>query len=145
MPAPIVRRWAACSWTRTVQPPSARNDAAARPAKPAPATSAWRSGTAVAWRITLRSHWHPIATVEELTEQPRRVTLLGEHLALYRAERGPVVLKDLCIHRGAALSLGWVANGEITCAYHGWRYDRTGACVHIPSLPEGQPIPKRAR
>jgi phenylpropionate dioxygenase-like ring-hydroxylating dioxygenase large terminal subunit len=73
------------------------------------------------------------------------VTLLGEHLAVYRDARGPVVLKDLCIHRGAALSLGWVGNGEITCAYHGWRYDRTGACVHIPSLPEGQAIPQRAR
>src|SRR5262249_33524989 len=36
-------------------------------------------------------------------------------------------------------------DGRLTCAYHGWQYDRTGSCVRIPSLPEGTSIPKKAR
>ena len=50
------------------------------------------------------------------------------------------MLKDLCIHRGAALSLGWAREGRIVCPYHGWEYDRSGACVRIPSLPEDAAI-----
>jgi nitrite reductase/ring-hydroxylating ferredoxin subunit len=94
---------------------------------------------------TLAQYWHPIGTSEDVTGEPRRFLLLGEALVAFRDEQGPAVFKDLCIHRGAALSLGSVANGHITCPYHGWEYDRTGACVRIPSLPEGQSIPKKAR
>lgn len=94
--------------------------------------------------LRLSQFWHPIARVEDVTGQPQRFTLLGEHLVAYRDDAGPVVLKDLCIHRGAALSLGEVRDGCIVCPYHGWEYDRTGACVKIPAQP-GRPIPARAR
>ena len=30
------------------------------------------------------------------------------------------------------------------CHYHGWRYDKTGACTLIPSLSEGRRIPPSA-
>jgi phenylpropionate dioxygenase-like ring-hydroxylating dioxygenase large terminal subunit len=38
-----------------------------------------------------------------------------------------------------------VRNGRIVCPYHGWEYDRTGACVRIPALPSDQSVPTRAR
>jgi phenylpropionate dioxygenase-like ring-hydroxylating dioxygenase large terminal subunit len=96
-------------------------------------------------RPTLANFWHPIAPSSEVTEQPKQFTLLGEQLVLYRDAEGVTAFKDVCIHRGTALSLGWVTDGRLTCAYHGWQYDRTGACVKIPSLPEGSTIPLKAR
>ena len=52
--------------------------------------------------------------------------------------------KDLCVHRGTALSLGWVDDGSLVCAYHGWTYDPDGVCTRIPAS-HGTNIPSRAR
>jgi phenylpropionate dioxygenase-like ring-hydroxylating dioxygenase large terminal subunit len=94
----------------------------------------------------LRRFWHPIARIEEVDRQPRQFQLLGESVVLFRDDQGPVAFKDVCIHRGTALSLGTVtAGGMLKCPYHGWEYDRTGACTKIPSRPDGAPIPSRAR
>lgn len=93
----------------------------------------------------ISQYWHPIAEASKITEQPQQFTLLDEKLVAFRTENGVSVFKDLCIHRGAALSGGWVKDGCIVCPYHGWEYDDTGACVRIPALPEGQSIPTRAR
>ncbi|MFC9355733.1 Rieske 2Fe-2S domain-containing protein [Rhodococcus sp. NPDC057014] len=94
---------------------------------------------------SLEDFWHPVAHVSEVGDQPKAFTLLGERLVLLRDAEGVVAFQDLCIHRGVALSLGSVENGRLSCAYHGWTYDRTGACVHIPQLGEGAPIPRKAR
>lgn len=95
---------------------------------------------------TLSNYWHPIATAEEIDGQPRRFTLLSEDMVAFRAPDGDVrVFSDLCIHRGVALSLGFIEEGVLHCGYHGWAYDESGACVHIPSLPAGSPIPSKAR
>jgi len=94
---------------------------------------------------SMGSYWHPIALTTEVVEQPRPFKLLGEPLVAFRDEQGVAVFKDLCIHRGTALSLGYITDGRLTCLYHGWEYDRSGACVHIPSLPAGGSIPRKAR
>lgn len=94
---------------------------------------------------TLANYWHPIARSDEVADQPKQFTLLGEHIVAFRTDEGVSAFKDLCIHRGTPLSLGWVENGRLTCAYHGWEYDGTGACVRIPSLPEESSIPRKAR
>lgn len=93
----------------------------------------------------LAGFWHPIATVGEIDNQPRRFTLLDDFVVAFRDENGVAAFRDLCIHRGAALSLGWVRNGNLVCPYHGWQYDRSGACVRIPSRPADAPIPNAAR
>jgi len=95
--------------------------------------------------MTLANFWHPVATSEEVTDQPKQFKLLGEVLAVFRDEQGVAAFKDLCIHRGTMLSLGSAQDGRITCPYHGWQYDRDGNCVHIPSLPQGASIPRKAR
>lgn len=94
---------------------------------------------------TLANYWHPVCATADVTEQPGRFTLLGEHIVAYRDSTGPVAMRDICVHRGAALSLGWTRDGRLTCPYHGWQYDRTGTCVRIPSRPASAPIPKAAR
>ncbi|MDQ3914737.1 MAG: aromatic ring-hydroxylating dioxygenase subunit alpha [Actinomycetota bacterium] len=93
----------------------------------------------------LRQYWHPVALSDEITEQPRRFVLLAEPLVLYRVNGKVACFKDLCIHRGAALSLGKVTpNGTLQCPYHGWEYDTTGACVKIPAKGDNTTIPRKA-
>jgi len=95
--------------------------------------------------VSLGQHWHPIATIDEVTEQPQQFRLLGERVVAFRDASGAVAFKDLCIHRGAELSGGHIEDGRLTCPYHGWQYDRTGACVLIPALQAGAKIPSKAR
>ena len=93
----------------------------------------------------LRDYWHPVALTSEVSDRPIAATLLGEGIVLYRAGNEVVALHDLCIHRGTPLSLGWVDGDNLTCAYHGWSFGSTGACVRIPSLPPGRGVPAKAR
>jgi phenylpropionate dioxygenase-like ring-hydroxylating dioxygenase large terminal subunit len=93
-----------------------------------------------------RPFWHPVAYSHELGEGAVvPVTLLGTELAVWRAADGTIgVVDDLCVHRGTRLSLGSVSTaGCVRCPYHGWEYDRDGACTRIPQLPDG-PIPPKA-
>jgi len=93
----------------------------------------------------LDAYWHPIGTIEEVSEQPARFTLLGDYVVAYRAGGRAVAFRDLCVHRGAALSLGCVRDGVLKCAYHGWEFDPSGRCVRIPSRPPEAAIPQAAR
>ena len=89
--------------------------------------------------------WHPVAKASDLDNgKVAQARLLGEDLVLW-SEGGKLhAWKDLCIHRGARLSLGKVAGGCLQCPYHGWLYDGSGCCVKIPAHPEQKP-PARAR
>lgn len=93
----------------------------------------------------LLEDWIVACRSEDVQEKPIQVVLMGERLAIFRNSKGVHAFKDLCIHRGAALSLGEVKNDCLVCPYHAWEYDDSGACVHIPQLPEGRSIPKKAK
>jgi phenylpropionate dioxygenase-like ring-hydroxylating dioxygenase large terminal subunit len=94
----------------------------------------------------LRPCWHPVAYAADVTTAPRATTLLDEPLVLWRDTRGAAhAFRDVCVHRGTALSLGRVEGDEIVCAYHGWRYGGDGACTAIPQLAEPARVPARAR
>ena len=90
--------------------------------------------------------WHPVAYSEEIGgESPFPAKLLGESIVVWREENGqPHAMRDLCIHRGTALSLGHLVDDCIVCPYHGWRYDSTGACVLIPQT-ANENVPSKAR
>jgi phenylpropionate dioxygenase-like ring-hydroxylating dioxygenase large terminal subunit len=70
--------------------------------------------------------------------------LLEEDIVLWRSLSGHVnAWKDLCIHRGARLSLGWIKDDtKLVCRYHGWTYDEKGTCVEIPANPGQKPPPR---
>lgn len=90
--------------------------------------------------------WYPVLYAAELKERPLSVRLCGEALVLWRAENSEVcVARDLCIHRGTALSLGSVCNGQIVCPYHGWRFNQKGECTLIPQLEDQARIPPKAK
>lgn len=93
----------------------------------------------------LRKYWHPVILAAKVRDKPVPVTLLDESIVLFRHDKGISAVRNLCIHRGAPLSLGWVDGNELVCAYHGWRYGADGSCVLIPSLPEDKAIPRKAQ
>jgi vanillate O-demethylase monooxygenase subunit len=67
-------------------------------------------------------------------------------LVVWRDSRGTVhAFRDICVHRGTALSLGSVTGDEIVCAYHGWRYGVDGRCTAIPQLEDPTRVPAKAR
>jgi 5,5'-dehydrodivanillate O-demethylase len=84
----------------------------------------------------LRHYWFPVAATCELratTAMP--VRLLGDDLALFRTTAGTIGLLDArCPHRGASLAYGVVDECSLRCAYHGWRFAPSGACLEVPSL-----------
>jgi vanillate O-demethylase monooxygenase subunit len=94
----------------------------------------------------LRACWHAVAYARDLGAAPHKTQLLGEPLVIWRDSRGvPHAFRDLCIHRGTALSLGCVDGDEIVCAYHGWRYGVDGRCTAIPQLEDPSRVPAKAR
>ncbi len=94
----------------------------------------------------LKNFWYALAFSTEVAAKPLRVTALGQEFVIYRTAAGePVVMSDLCVHRGGALSDGWTKGDCIVCPYHGWEYEPGGACARIPSYPMGTPIPRKAR
>jgi phenylpropionate dioxygenase-like ring-hydroxylating dioxygenase large terminal subunit len=94
----------------------------------------------------LRDFWYPVAYAAEVSPGPRAVRLFGEQLVVWRDQLGALAAAvDVCPHRGGRLSQGWVSENCLTCPYHGWRYDRGGRCVEIPSNEPGLPVPSRAR
>lgn len=93
----------------------------------------------------LRSDWIVACKAEDVTEEPLQVTILGERVVLYRNDEGVHAFKDLCIHRGASLSLGCVKDGNLVCPYHGWEYNDEGKCTKIPQLAEGKSITSKAK
>src|SRR6478735_4910007 len=61
--------------------------------------------------------------------------LLGRPVVIGRDKAGAVfALNDRCPHRGIPLSHGKFDGTEVECCYHGWRFDCSGTCTHIPSL-----------
>jgi nitrite reductase/ring-hydroxylating ferredoxin subunit len=86
-----------------------------------------------------RRYWLPALLSEEVPEDdgaPVRVRLLGEDLIAYRDTTGAVGLVDaFCPHRRAPMFFGRNEDCGLRCVYHGWKFDRNGACVEMPSEP----------
>ena len=93
----------------------------------------------------LHTHWLPVASVAEVQERGLLgVQLLNEPLVVAWLNGRCEVWQDLCIHRGAKLSLGRVEGGQLHCPYHGWVYAPGGQCVKFPAHPEQTPPAKAA-
>lgn len=84
----------------------------------------------------LRRYWYPVGCSDLVTSKPQRVKILGEELVLYRGASGPVLMQLRCAHRNVALDYGRVEGDAIRCPYHGWLYNKDGACIAQPAEPE---------
>jgi len=92
----------------------------------------------------MRGYWQPALYAKDLTDKPQPAVVLGERLVIARMGGEVAAFPDLCVHRGAALSLGWVEGDQLRCAFHGWTYGKDGVCTSIP-VRFGMRIPPRAR
>ncbi|WP_042209227.1 aromatic ring-hydroxylating oxygenase subunit alpha [Paenibacillus durus] len=93
------------------------------------------------WHV-LSKYWYPVAIASEIADKPVAVKLLDVKLVCYRSKGKVVIARDLCFHRGAPLSMGWVENDEIVCPYHGFRYNCEGTCTAVPAHPSSKISPK---
>jgi len=94
----------------------------------------------------LLNDWHVVALSSDVTRGslfPLR--LLERELVAWRDSGDEVhVWEDLCIHRGARLSKGFLRDDKVICPYHGWHYDGSAQCVLMPAAPSEPPL-KKAR
>ncbi len=98
--------------------------------------------------VLLRNYWQPAALTEELDgDRPIvPVRLLGEDLVLFRDDAGELgLLGRACAHRRADLAFGRLEDGGLRCPFHGWLFDRSGACLETPAEPEGSTFCDRVR
>src|SRR5687768_17099831 len=96
-----------------------------------------------------RRYWHPACLSSELPERdgaPLRLRLLGEDLIAFRDSEGEVGLVDaFCPHRRAPLFFGRNEECGLRCVYHGWKFDRRGDCVDMPSEPAGTTLQAKVK
>lgn len=94
----------------------------------------------------LIKEWHVALSSKELDEgELVAVRIMGEDLVAWRKGGVARVWRDLCIHRGAKLSLGKVKDDCLVCPYHGWEYNTEGKCVRIPAQDPSRAIPSKAK
>jgi phenylpropionate dioxygenase-like ring-hydroxylating dioxygenase large terminal subunit len=68
---------------------------------------------------------------------------MGERLVLWRDADGAVVCqRDMCPHRGAALSAGKLREGTVVCPFHGFVFDPVGKCRLVPANGKNAQPPK---
>lgn len=81
-----------------------------------------------------RNCWYVAAASPDVApRQPYAVTLAGTLVVLFRKHDGQIAaLEDVCAHRHAPLSLGFVEAGGIRCMYHGILFDAEGHCLEVP-------------
>lgn len=90
------------------------------------------------------NQWYVVLDSKQVRAKPVGVTRLGEKLVFWRDAAGHVsCLRDLCAHRGVALSKGRLREGALQCPFHGFAYDTSGAAVLIPANGKATPIPER--
>ncbi|MFE2432617.1 Rieske 2Fe-2S domain-containing protein [Streptomyces sp. NPDC059373] len=107
-----------------------------------------RTGLGTPAGAWMRRYWQPIALTEELDGERPLVAprVMGQDLVLFRDDSGELGLVDRgCPHRGADLALGRIEDGGLRCCFHGWLFDRNGACLQTPAEPEDSPLASRVR
>lgn len=76
-----------------------------------------------------------VATTDELADQQAKlVEVAGQKIALFRVDGGFYALSDTCTHRKGPLSEGTVEGTEVTCPWHGAKFDiRSGGVLGPPA------------
>ena len=64
---------------------------------------------------------------EVLPGTVKHVVLLGKHIALCNVGGAFYALDNVCAHRGAPLSDGWLDGDKLECPWHAWKFSvKTG-------------------
>ena len=76
-------------------------------------------------------------TDEVAPGQGKMVEVEGKKIALFNVEGSFYAIDDICTHRGGPLSEGSLEGKQVTCPWHGARYDVTTGEVLGPPAPQG--------
>jgi phenylpropionate dioxygenase-like ring-hydroxylating dioxygenase large terminal subunit len=91
----------------------------------------------------IRNQWYAVLDSCEVGREPVGLTRMGERLVFWRDGSEQVsCLKDQCIHRGAALSIGKIVEDRLQCPFHGFEYDATGRVRTIPAYGRKYKVPE---
>jgi len=83
--------------------------------------------------VFVKNAWYVAGWSSEFGDELRRVTVLEEHMVMYRSSGGEVVaMQDRCPHRQLPLSMGKRLGDDIQCGYHGMTFNCYGKCVRVP-------------
>ena len=79
-------------------------------------------------------HWYAVEHDRQLTRgRVIEVRFWNRSIAIFRGADGKLgALENRCAHRHVKLSIGEVTQCALTCAYHGWSYDRQGNLIDVP-------------
>lgn len=88
--------------------------------------------------------WYAVLESREVKPgKPYAFRRLNADLVFWRDNAGQVVvMEDRCPHRRSKLSPGKIVDGHIQCHFHGFQYDREGACQLIPANGRTGPKPR---
>ncbi len=77
-----------------------------------------------------------VARIDEIPEgEGRPFEVDGHFLAVFRAGGVYYAIEDSCPHQGAPLHDGFVADGTVTCTWHGWEIRlEDGLWVDSPNI-----------
>ncbi|KAH7622922.1 putative Chlorophyllide a oxygenase, chloroplastic [Nannochloris sp. 'desiccata'] len=83
----------------------------------------------------LRNHWFAVQFADKVkSDMMLPFELFGESWVLFRDAQGRAAcVRDECAHRACPLSAGSCVDGELQCAYHGWKFNGSGECTAMPS------------
>ena len=76
------------------------------------------------------------AGTDEIADgQSKVLNIDGNAVVLFRVKDDYFAISNTCLHRGGPLGEGELNGYEVTCPWHGWKYDvRTGSFTIIPTL-----------
>jgi len=69
------------------------------------------------------AEFQTVCRVADLGDGEGKAVEVGKKLvAVFRLGEDFFAIDDVCPHMGASLSGGYVADGIVTCPWHGWRF-----------------------
>jgi 3-phenylpropionate/trans-cinnamate dioxygenase ferredoxin subunit len=78
------------------------------------------------------------ATIQEIPAgKAKQVDLNGRKIGIFNVGGTFYAIEDVCTHRGAPLSEGQVVGTQVTCPWHGARYELTTGANLSPPAPKG--------
>ena len=85
--------------------------------------------------------WYVAGFSKDLSNEPKKVTMLGADLVLFRDTDGTArCISNVCPHRGSSLAAGVLyKDGTLACPFHGYRFNGHGNCTLIPSRRDHDP------
>ncbi|QEG42025.1 Rieske (2Fe-2S) protein [Roseimaritima ulvae] len=87
--------------------------------------------------------WFRICDLDAIAEQEAAEFVVeGLIVAVFREQEQWYALDAMCAHQGGPIAKGTVANGCVTCPWHGWQYElATGRqTIHNQKLLETYPL-----